>query len=312
MVIGVVPAPAPELIAAPEVEPSAPAPRSGPPAPGMAVVVLTIIMVVSVIGAFFGAFAFALGGLQEQRSQHQLYSQFRGLLDPSSPLAPEIGGSIPAGFPIALLNSPVAGLHNVVVVEGTSSGVLLAGPGHLADSPLPGQAGRSVLVGRSATAGAPFGGITRLRKGDVISVRTGQGPFRYAVEDQRVAGDRFPALPAGGSLLTLVTSAGSGGLGRLAPTHLVYVDAHLLGKVAGAPRGRPATVSAAAVPGHNDPAAWPFVVLWLLALVAGTIICWRLWSRWGILQTWLVGTPVLLAILWGLSTEAMRLLPNVY
>jgi sortase A len=180
--------------------------------------------------------------VQEQRSQHQLYAQFRGLLDPSSPLAPEIGGSIPAGFPIALLNAPVAGLHNVVVVEGTSSGVLLGGPGHLADSPLPGQAGRSVLVGRSATAGAPFGGITRLHTGDVISVRTGQGPFRFVVEDERVAGDRLPPVRPGGGLLTLVTSAGSGGLGRLAPTHLVYVDAKLQGKVVGAPHGRPATV----------------------------------------------------------------------
>jgi len=39
---------------------------------------------------------------------------------------------------------------------------------------------------------------------------------------------------------------------------------------------------------------------------------WWLWSRWGILRAWVVGAPVLLALLWGLSNEAMRLLPNVY
>jgi hypothetical protein len=52
--------------------------------------------------------------------------------------------------------------------------------------------------------------------------------------------------------------------------------------------------------------------MWLVVLFAGSVTCWWLWSRWGILQTWLVGAPVLFAILWGLSTEMMRLLPNVY
>ena len=66
-----------------------------------------------------------------------------------------------------------AGLENVVVVEGTSSSDLLEGPGHLRDSPLPGQLGESIVMGKSATAGAPFGGIARLRKGDVINVTTG-------------------------------------------------------------------------------------------------------------------------------------------
>ena len=108
-----------------------------------------------------------------------LYATFRGLLDPSSPNAPWIGGKIPAGAPVALINAPAAGLHRVVVVEGTSAGDLLAGPGHLPNTVLPGQAGNSVLLGRAATAGAPFAHVADLRAHDVVTVRTGQGTFHY-------------------------------------------------------------------------------------------------------------------------------------
>jgi len=313
MVISVMEPPAdePEAIE-PGEDIAAPEPRSGPPKSGVLVVALAAIMFVCVVTAFFGAFAFGLGGLQEQRSQHQLYSQFRGLLDPSSPVAPEIGGNIPAGAPVALLNSPKAGLHNVVVVEGTTAANLLSGPGHRRDTPLPGQAGESVVMGRSTTAGAPFGGITKLRKGDVITVTTGQGRFHYTVRGQLRAGDRLPTITSTSSLLTLVTSGGSGALGRVAPNHLIYVDAKLQGRAAVAPSGQPKSVSAAEIQGHNQPGAWLFVVLWTLALIATSVVCWRLWSRWGLLQVWLVGAPVLLGLLWGFSTEGMRLLPNVF
>jgi sortase A len=285
---------------------------SGPPKSGVLVIALTIVLFVSVVIAFFGAFAFGLAGLQEQRSQHQLYSQFRGLLDPSSPVAPEIGGAIPDGSPVALLNSPAAGLHNVVVVEGTSAANLLSGPGHRPDTPLPGQPGESVLLGRSTTAGAPFGGITRLHQGDAITVTTGQGRFRYTVEGQLRAGDRLPTISTRSGLLTLVTSASSGSFGRLAPNHLVYVDAKLQGRAVVAPPGRPTSVPAAEIQGHDDPGAWAYVALWMVALIAASIACWRLWSRWGLLRIWLVGAPVLLGLLWGFSSEGMRLLPNVF
>jgi sortase A len=295
----------------PQAEPPESLPRTGPPAPGPVVIGLAVVMTVCVIVAFFGIFAFGLAGLQEQRSQHQLYAQFRGVLDPRSPTAPAIGGAIPTGTPVALLNAPRAGLHNAVVVEGTSSGTLLSGPGHLPDTPLPGQAGNAVLLGKSATAGAPFAGITRLHRGDVITVRTGQGNFHYVVLGQVPVGGRLPTIARNRGLLTLVTSAGGGQLGRLAPGHLVYVDAKLQGKVVGAPPGRPTSVTPSELPGHNEPSAWPWVGMWLVLLGAAIGAVWWLWSRWGILQTWLVGAPVLFAILWGLSNEGMRLLPNV-
>jgi sortase A len=269
-------------------------------------------MVFSVSALFLGVFAFGLSGLQEQRSQHLLYAQLRGLLDPSSPVAPSIGGMIRAGTPVALINAPEAGLSHVVVAEGTTSGDLLAGPGHRSNSPLPGQRGVSVLVGKSATAGAPFAGITRLHRGQVITVRTGEGLFRYTVAGQVAAGHALPTFRSNSSLLVLVTSAGTGWAGALTSDHLVYVVAKLDGKSVGTPPGRVKAIPLAAVQGHNDPGAWPIVLLWLVVLAGVSALCWRAWYRWGLLRTWLVGAPVLLAVLWVLGNTTMRLLPNVY
>ncbi len=282
--------------------------RTGPPVPKPMAIVLAAVLVVGITALFFGIFAFGLSGLQEKRSQHQLYAELRGRLAAASSVAPYIGGAIPDGAPVALLNAPAVGIRNVVVVEGTSSGDLLAGPGHLADTPLPGQAGESVLVGKSTTAGAPFEHVTQLRKGDAVTVQTGQGPFRYVVEGQLASGATLPKITTAQGLLTLVTAGG----GSIAPDHLVYVVAKLAGKVVPAPAHRPTTVPASDLQGHNDLGAWPFVALWFAGFLVASAISWWLWSRWGILRTWLVGAPLLLAVLWGLSNEAMRFLPNVY
>jgi sortase A len=315
MVIDVEPAPAEELehdeVGEEDLEVAPRNRRTGPPAPKLTSVVLSLVMLGSVIALFFGAFAYGLSGLQEQRSQHQLYSELRGLLSPASPIAPFIGGRIPDGSPVALLTSPQAGLHDAVIVQGTSSGALLAGPGHLPTSPLPGQAGAAVVLGKSTTAGAPFGELARLRRGDVITVRTGQGPFRYVVQGRLVNGGRLPRVPSTSGFLLLGTSGGEAP-GGFTPSHVVYTYAKLQGHAAPIPRRQPRSVPRSDLAGHGDPGAWPFVALWSAVLIIGTAACWRLWSYWGLFRTWLVGAPVLFAVLWALSDEALRLLPNVY
>jgi sortase A len=278
----------------------------------LVVPLLVGLAALSVLTFFFGAFALGLSGLQEQRSQDLLYASFRGVLDPSSPVAPSVGGAIAQGTPVALLTARAAGIDNEVVVEGTTASDLLSGPGHLSNSPLPGQAGESILMGRSVTAGAPFANVTRLHKGDRITVTTGEGTFAYVVEGTRVGGDPLPTIPKSGGLLTLVTSAGAGWLGTLTPGHLVYVDAILQGTVAPTPPGRPATIAADEVQGAAQPSSMPFVVLWFLGFAATSAAAVWLWRRWGALRTWLLVLPILLGVLWGFSTEAMRLLPNVY
>lgn len=270
-----------------------------------------VALAVSLLAIFWALFAYGLSALQEHRSQRLLYSQFRGLLAPTSTVAPPVGGAIAPGTPVALLSIPAAGVADEVVVEGTSSSDLLAGPGHLRDSPLPGQAGQSVLLGRQAVAGGPFGGIERLHAGDPITVRTGQGLFRYSVLDVRRAGDPRPAMPAGGSLLTLVTAAGSGWLGHLAPTHVVYVDAALKGTPQPVPAGLPVAVPTAELPGQGDPSAWPILALWAVALVAAVAGAVVSWLRWGRRLTWLIAVPVVFGLLWAVAETGVRLLPNI-
>ena len=273
--------------------------------------ILSGIVALSAVVAFFVVFAFGLSSVQEHRNQTQLYGELRGLLDPSSTVAPWIGGTIPAGAPVALLNSAAAGLHDVVVVQGSSSSQMRNGPGHLPDSPLPGQVGDSLVIGRSSTSGAPFWGLDRLRKGDLLTVTTGQGSFHFRIEDQRVAGGPLPTIPPSGSILTLVTSTGSGLLGSITNGQLLYVDAALQGTAVVTPKGQPRTVATAEIQGKSDLAALPWVLAWLAGLVLALAASVLLISRWGWRRSWLLVAPLVLAVLWGLSTELLALVPNV-
>ena len=99
--------------------------------------------VVAFIGlaVWFLIFGLVLTGLQEHGAQVRLYQQYR--LQLANATAP-VGGAIKAGSPVALVTAPSGELHSVVVVEGTTSAQLTAGPGHLRDTPLPGQVGDAV------------------------------------------------------------------------------------------------------------------------------------------------------------------------
>jgi sortase A len=239
-----------------------------------------------------------------------LYAQLRqGLAEATTPF----GGAIPAGTPVVLVDARAAGLSGVVVVEGTTSSDLTNGPGHLSSTPLPGQAGVSVLMGRSVMFGAPFRHIGSMRAGDKIEVTTGQGQFTYRVDDVRHKGDPLPPpLAQGKSRLTLVSSVAAGWRGGWAPQQTVYVDASLAGgTVQPAPPGRPSLVPAAADPMQGDNSSLVSLVLWLqgLLIVAVLVVVGR--QRWGRWQTWLLGMPLALACLWGATQAAVVLLPNL-
>lgn len=166
-----------------------------------------------------------------------------------------------------------------------------------------------MIYGRSATFGGPFAHVSALRKGDRLTVTTGQGTFVYAVDGIRRPGDPLPSqLAANGSRLLLETSSGFG----LGPADTVIADATLVGgKVAPTPPGRPSSVPNQEQAMHNDTSVLLPLVLWLQVLVlVGVVVVWA-WRRWGLWQAWLLGVPLVIAVLWGASSTALMLLPNL-
>lgn len=256
----------------------------------------------------FVVYLLLLAPLQQSRTQDVLYAQLRETLALATT---PIEGVIEPGTPVAVLRVDSIGLDQVVV-EGTASGDLQAGPGHRRNTALPGQQGVSLVYGRSTTYGAPFGLVTRLQPGEEMTVVTGQGQFTYTVAGIRRDGDPLPtALAEGGSRLTLVTSENAGGDGRLAAGTTVYVDAVLTGGDAQAAGQRPGLIPPYEQAMKNDPGALVPVVLWLQALVvASALTTWgrRQWGRW---QTWIVAVPTVVLVTWQLYGAAARLLPNL-
>jgi sortase A len=254
-------------------------------------------------------YALFFSSLQESHNQHVMYTRLRAYL--GSERVP-FGGTITPGTPVMLITAPAIKLRSVVV-EGTSSKELAKGPGHYPSSPFPGQAGISQIFGRSATFGSPFASIGSLHPGDAIDVTTGQGVFGFSVLDVRRPGDPIPStLGTNPSSLTLVTSTGSGWRSGWAPTQVMYVDASLThGKVAPAPAGRPTIVPAADNALAGDTGDLVPLVLWLQAMVlvaAGLFYAHTKWTLW---QLWLVGLPTAIAVLWGTTSTALLLLPNL-
>jgi sortase A len=207
-----------------------------------------------------------------------------------------------------MLEAPRAGLRHLMVVEGTTSGDLEAGPGHRRDSPLPGQAGTSFVMGRSRTFGAPFARIGALRKGDPITVKTGEGTFKFSVEAVRRPGDSLSVFDTGAARLTLVTSEPTKGGAR----QILYVDATLKGAAQPESAGRPASIPVAERQMQGDRRAFLPVVLWLAAMVIVVVTGSVARLRWGLRQTVVVGLPLVVASAWGVAEASMHLLPNLF
>ena len=177
---------------------------------------------------------------------------------------------------------------------------------------LPGQAGVSVLMGRTLSFGGPFKHVPELRVGDRIEVTTVQGTFRYAVSGVRRKGDPIPpALTDGQGRLTLVTAVGEGRLAALAPSQSVYVDATLEGDAQ--PSGDVAARDPNGAAFAHDAGFTTLAVLALaleVLVVAVLVVAWAR-HRWSPLAAWVAGVPVVLAALWLVSSAASRLLPNL-
>jgi hypothetical protein len=262
----------------------------------------------------FGLWFTLFSRLHYDHAQQGAYDTLRvELANGTAPLGPtEPDNSsqlLPLGAPLAVLRIPAIGLR-AVVLEGTTGQVLEDGPGHLRDTPLPGQAGISVIMGRRAAYGGPFSKLGALIPGDQITVWTQQTVAQYQVLDLRRAGYPAPPPPSSGQgRLILVTADGP----PFTPTGLVYADATLTSK----PQADPPVMLPASdlAPSEDalatDPQAWLPLVLWGQLLLLVTIALSWLRNEWGRWQTWIIAVPMLCYVVLSISDEVTRLLPNV-
>jgi sortase A len=260
----------------------------------------------------FAAWMLVISRLAYYRVQYNDYANFRAELAqaiaPTGPTDPANPKAVLApGTPVAVLHIPEIGV-NAVVLEGTSGAVLEDGPGHLRDTPMPGQAGISEIFGRRAAYGGVFSRISSLRPGDVLTVTTGLGNARYRVVDVRRAGDPVPQPTSSGRLI-LATADGP----PFAPTGVLRVDADLVS--APQPTSNP-IITVYDLPSDeqlmaSDQLAWIMLVLWGIPLVlAASAVGW-LSQRWGRWQAWIVAVPVLGYLGLAVAAQATLLLPNL-
>lgn len=253
-----------------------------------------------------------IGQLQHLVAQQQLGDAFREQL--ADGVAPVSEGDVDDvlladGAPVALLEIPQIGLREVVV-EGTDSGTLQAGPGHRRDTMLPGQTGVSMIMGRAAAFGGPFSHLQELGPGDTFTVITGQGEHEYEVIGLRYAGDPAPPrLTAGEGRLILVTARGA----PYAPSGLAYVDARLTSEAQ--PYGTRQTTYLT-LPESDKPLSGDTSMAWALVFALQFLVVVELAAVWsyrnvGAQRTWIVFVPLtVLAGLW-VGGEIIRMLPNL-
>lgn len=281
------------------------------PNPTLAVTGVALCILAALMFSLVAELTF-IGGLRHSRDQQTAYAELRKEL--ANGVVPTgqtdaAGALLAPGSTVALMTIPKLGLDQVVK-EGTTSSVLVSGPGHRRDSVLPGQPGGSVIFGRQAAYGGPFGRIGELAKGDLIGFTTGQGTFEYVVTGLRQPGDPQPAVTsADAARLTLVTADGTPYLS----SSTLRVDAELKGDAAELPARvlGPGALLPAERPMAGDPSAWIPLVFWaqaLLLVAIGVVWLGRRWGRW---QTWVVGVPVLGFVGLGVAQQIAILLPNL-
>lgn len=256
---------------------------------------LLAVLILGFVGYLFGA-----SGIQESSAQHRLYRTLAGELGQDvGPLGPTT-----LGAPVAVLDIPSAGVRDAVVVEGTAPEELELGPGHLRNTPLPGQLGMSVIYGRRVTFGAPFARLGSLRPGDKITTITQQGTAVYKVA--AVGDSQHPVKDQTLNRLVLLTASSQD-----VPAYYLEIDADLVSTVHNGPVQMP-VIGPSEQAMAGDTGALVMTMLWGLALafvaVGGAAAAAR-WSSWPV---YLVLAPAVLAVVWNLYENVAALLPNLY
>ena len=134
-------------------------------------------------------------------------------------------GAARLGDPIGRVEIPRVGV-STLIVEGDGDLTLAYAAGHIPGTALPGAAGNAALAGHRDGV---FRGLARIRRGDLISITTPSGKYRYAVDSLRVVEPEDVSVlrPTRRPTLTLVTCYPFRFIGD-APERFI-VDARLVG-----------------------------------------------------------------------------------
>ena len=233
-----------------------------------------VLTALGLLALGFLVYEFLLSNLSMQQAQLGLVTAFKASVQSTRLGAPDV---VPAeGEPIAMLKVPRLGI-DMVVVEGSSAEDLKAGPGHLRVSPLPGEFGNAVIVGRRTTYGGVFRNLDRLRPGDIFTAVTGQGTFTYkTVEVRRAAeGNADPLTGTLDSRLTLATSdPAMVGSGRL------YAVAKLVGRPVDVARRAAPAATVADLGLAADPSWLAPGFIWTQLVLTAAWMTWRFRRRW--------------------------------
>lgn len=184
----------------------------------------------------------------------------------------------PLGTAVGVIAIPKIGL-SMVVVEGTGTSQLQAGPGHYPGTPLPGEAGNVAIAGHRTTYLHPFYNLNELVPGDAIVLDTVQGLFLYDVLSSVAVSPSDVAVvaPTPGPTLTLTTCNPRYSAAQRLVVHAALVGSALPGH-ASAPTSQAATTAAIRrqtpvvprEPNHD----WALAVLWGLAVAGATVALW--------------------------------------
>jgi sortase A len=253
-----------------------------------------VVLVAGILVLLFIPYLLWGTGLQTARSQSQLRTEFTKaqtqagtrstpkFVNPapgSQPVAAAAPPHVdpPIGGPVGTITIPSIDL-SMVVVEGTGTAQLQAGPGHYSNTPLPGEDGNAAIAGHRTTYLHPFYDLNELVPGDPITVVTLQGIFLFHVtSSQSVLPSDVSVISATRTpTLTLTTCTPRYSASERLVVHATLV-ASILAHPHGSRGGTTAPVTSRAVsstPAHD----WTAAILLGLLVAALTTGVW-IWER---------------------------------
>ena len=161
-------------------------------------------LVFLVIGAvLLGYVAWAYGSMYFEQRRLAREWQRQQQEQQQQPQATSTAGPADGGSDLTLLSVPKINLESVVV-EGTDNRSLRLGPGHMTDTPQPGEDGNAVISGHRDTF---FRHLNDLHTGDEVLVQRAGKTFHYQVTGKRVVEPTDVAViaPTKDPEMTLIT-----------------------------------------------------------------------------------------------------------